>query len=304
MPDDAQRPADGLVQIGDLARRVGIRADTLRVWERRYGLLQPQRSAGGFRLYSQTDERTVRAMVAAIEAGFPPSQAAKVAHAQRTGPSTAGSGADDPRSLQSAQRELFAAVMAFDGQRAQHALDTALDTFSLAAVLDQVVLTCLRQIGDGWADGSVDVAQEHFASQLLRERLLALARTWDQGSGPRALLACPPGELHDIALICLGLVLSRSGWRVTFLGTDTPGAALESAVAALRPDLVVVAATTSPPLLDIADSLQRIAAGHQLAVAGPGASDEVARATGGTAHALSPVDTARRLTHLARGAGP
>jgi DNA-binding transcriptional MerR regulator len=82
------RATEELVQIGDLARRTGLSVDVLRVWERRYGLLRPRRSAGGFRLYSSGDEDTVRTMLAEIDRGFPPAQAAKLALAQPTLPAT------------------------------------------------------------------------------------------------------------------------------------------------------------------------------------------------------------------------
>ena len=87
-------------------------------------------------------------------------------------------------------------------------------------------------------------AQEHFASTLIRERLLGLARQWDYGRGPRAVLACPPGERHDIALICFGLALGAAGWRILFLGPDTPIDTLTGVSQALDADVVVLAATT------------------------------------------------------------
>ena len=71
-------------------------------------------------------------------------------------------------------------------------------------------------------DGDATVAQEHFASNLIRGRLLGIGRGWDSGEGPRAVLACAPGEQHDLGLIAFGLTLNRRGWRITYLGPDTP----------------------------------------------------------------------------------
>jgi B12 binding domain len=75
---------------------------------------------------------------------------------------------------------------------AHAAFDRLLADFSLDAVLDGAVLPLLRELGEAWENGEVSIAQEHFASHLVRGRLLGLARGWDRGSGPRAVLAGHP----------------------------------------------------------------------------------------------------------------
>ena len=80
-----------------------------------------------------------------------------------------------------------------------------------------------------WQGGTASVAMEHFASNVLRGRLAGLARSWGSGHGPQALLACPPGELHDMALMVFGIVLNRNGWRIDYLGASTPVEELERA---------------------------------------------------------------------------
>jgi MerR family transcriptional regulator, light-induced transcriptional regulator len=300
-----EHSAHELVRIGDLARRVGVRVDTLRAWERRYGLLNPHRSAGGFRLYSSDDEAVVRAMLSEIYRGYPPAQAAKLALAWaetrdgRTGqpaaardPSAATTAPTDRTHLEAVRTELDRALVSFDGRRAHRIIDALIAEFTLNAAIGDVLLPCLRQIGEGWASGTVTIAQEHFASQLIRERLLGLARDWDQGRGPSAVLACPPGERHDIGLICFGLVLSRNGWRITFLGPDTPATALSEAAATLSPNLIVLSATVEERFTSITRPLRTLAAGHQLALAGAGATPRVARAAGATLLKGGPVPAA------------
>ena len=191
--------------------------------------------------------------------------------------------------------ELARALRGFDGARAHALFDRMLGELTVNAVLRDVVLPCLRQVGDAWARGDVTVAEEHFASQLIRERLLGLARDWDRGDGPRALLACPAGERHDIGLICFGLVLARSGWRITFLGPDTPADALTEAVQKLAPDVVVLVATAEDRFGSIAESLRALAEGHEVALAGPGATAEIVRATGTAALDGGPVSAALEL---------
>ncbi|MEO6713165.1 MAG: MerR family transcriptional regulator [Mycobacteriales bacterium] len=292
------------MHIGDLARRLGMRVDTLRAWERRYGLLQPQRSTGGFRLYSRADEAIVRAMIVEIDRGFPPAQAAKLALAGRPPRAAAlpaamqaadhapAEPAVSGTNLEVATAELYRTLMYFGGVRAHEMLDVLLAELTLNTVLRDVVMPCLRLIGDAWERGDINVAQEHFSSQVIRDRLLGLAREWDQGLGPRVVLACPTDEQHDIALICFGLVLSRSGWRVTFLGPDTPMEALAHAAETLSPDLMVLTANEEGSFVAIAAGLRALAAGHQLAIAGRGATPAVARAAGATVLAGGPVEAA------------
>ena len=135
------------------------------------------------------------------------------------------------------------ALDAFDEPAAQAVLDRLLSDLSLTTVLRDVVLPYLAELGERWQHGTASIAQEHFASNIIRGRLAGLARGWGGGHGPRAVLACPPGEQHDMGLMIFGIVLNRSGWRIDYLGTSTPVEELERAVEATRPDLVVLAAT-------------------------------------------------------------
>ena len=139
--------------------------------------------------------------------------------------------------------DLVSALDRFDESGAQRALDQLLMTLTLDVALRDVLLPYLHELGERWARGEATVAQEHFASNLVRGRLMALARSWDRGSGPRALLACVEGELHDLPLLCFGLVLRGHGWRISYLGADTPVASVVEAARALAPDAVVVSGT-------------------------------------------------------------
>ena len=110
-----------------------------------------------------------------------------------------------------------------------------------------MLLPVLNAIGTRWESGEVSVAEEHFATALLRGRMLSLGRNWGAGGGPLALLAGPPGEQHDLGLIAFGLVLRERGWRIALLGGDTPIETISDAVAKLAPNAVVLAAVTREP---------------------------------------------------------
>lgn len=244
------------LRIGELARRTGIATDLLRAWERRYGLLTPERTAAGYRLYSDDDVRRVRRMRELLAAGLSAAEAAQQAASEPIPPG-------DPERSEvapgSASAELWRALEQLDDAGAHAALDRLLADYSTAAVLADVVLPLLRELGAGWERGEISVAQEHFASNLLRGRLLGLARGWDRGAGPRALLACPRGERHDLGLVVFGLALRELGWRITFLGADTPADTIVESVQRLEPEALVFAVTDSTRLDAVAETAAGLA---------------------------------------------
>ena len=108
-------------------------------------------------------------------------------------------------------------------------------------VIRDVLMPYLRQLGLRWQQGTISVAQEHFASNVLRGRLAGLARGWGSGQGPYAILACPPGEEHDLPLLAFGVTLNRSGWRIGYLGVNTPIPELIAASSQFGASVVVLA---------------------------------------------------------------
>lgn len=275
------------LRIGELARRVGVSTELLRAWERRYGLLEPARSDGGYRLYSDADVARVEAMQAHLAEGLSAAEAAQLA---RSGvrPASAERAVDHAA-------ELWSSLDAFDDARAQAAFDRLVGDFTVETVVGETVLPYLRLLGERWRKGDASVAQEHFATTLLRERLLALARGWDSGIGPRVLLACPPGERHDLGLVAFGLALRARGWRVTFLGPDTPMDTLAATAERLEPDAIVLAALTREPLTAAARRIVALAREQRVLIGGAGADGHMAKRTGTTLLEGGPLEAAAGL---------
>jgi DNA-binding transcriptional MerR regulator len=255
----------GYLRIGTLGKRTGVSPELLRAWEQRYGLLEPSRSQGGFRLYSDRDEQRVRQMTALIERGLSAAEAARgVLSGERSASPIEPSGT----LLDELRRDLTVSLDAMDGEGAHRAIDSVFATLSVPAALRDVVLPYLRELGDRWARGEVTVAEEHFATSLIRGRLMGIARGWGEGEGPIVVLACPPGELHEFGLIVFGIEVARRGWRVVYLGADTPMSTLMETVRNSRPALVVLGVTDAELARQHATEVRSLAAITPLALGG------------------------------------
>ena len=265
-----------MFRIGELSRRVGVGTATLRAWERRYGLLDPERSPSGYRLYTDEDEARIRLVTALMRDGAVPVTKGRV-------------GGDTPESI---ARSIRQALERFDEAEAQAEFDRAIATYGTDTVITDVVLPAVVALGKRWASGKSTVAQEHFATNVLRGRLMGLGRVWSFVSGPRAVLACPAKEHHDLALVAFWVALRGRGWRATMIGADTPTETLREAADRLKPAVIVVAATTPVPLAEVETELRELAAHYTVLIAGAAATPTAAQRTGTSLLPGGPVEAA------------
>jgi methanogenic corrinoid protein MtbC1 len=191
--------------------------------------------------------------------------------------------------------DLRSALLSFDETEANRAIDHLLMEFDGEAVMRSVFLPVLREIGELWEQGQLNVAQEHFASHLIRRRLGGMARGWEDGSGPRALLACPADEEHDIPLLMFGIALGNRGWRITYLGARTPADDLLRAVDSVTPALVVISSPDPLGLAAMTACLRKISKSARVAIAGAGASQPLADACGGMLLTGDPISAANEI---------
>src|SRR4051794_4029983 len=152
---------EATLRIGELARRSGISSDLLRAWERRYALLEPSRTPGGYRLYSADDEARVRSMQAHLAQALSAAEAARLGRDGRAAAAQSGGPAD-------LAEVLWSALDGFDDAGAQAACDRLVGTFSIEPVAATAILPYLRPLGDRWRGGDASVAQERFAAGVLR----------------------------------------------------------------------------------------------------------------------------------------
>ena len=293
-------PGPGFVRIGELAKRTGVSPELLRAWEQRYKLLQPTRTPGGFRLYSAADEARVQRMQSLVSGGLAAAQAARLILSGEPAPRTVSASAtiSDEEAA-----NLTASLDRLDEQAANTALDRLFSAYTVETVLQDVVLPYLHRLGERWEAGEISVAQEHFASNLLRGRLLGLAQGWGQGQGPGAILACLPGEQHELGLLAFGIALRRRGWRITYLGTDSPIGAVADTARSVLPAVVVLLSMSPDNFLDHTHEIAKLANQVQVVIAGLGATPEVARKTQTRVLDQDPVSAAQTIDrdHSAHG---
>lgn len=160
----------------------------------------------------------------------------------------------------------------------------AVTRVGIVVAVRDVLLPYLRLLGEQWEAGSRSVAHEHFASGLSRDHLLreiGADRAPDPDDGrPSVLVACPPGERHDLGPLAFATLLHDDGWRVEFLGADTPLVTLARACQLARPDLVVVSGTRTTVLEARTSAWRRLAQDTVVVLGGAGATPELFATTG------------------------
>ncbi|HEX6384141.1 MAG TPA: MerR family transcriptional regulator [Anaerolineae bacterium] len=252
-----------------VVQETGIKPDTLRAWERRYGVPDPKRTSGGHRVYSQYEIDMLKWLLARQEEGMSISHAVelwKQMEAEGKNPlqsmpplepapvlAVSGDVVDELR------QAWLEACLDFDEYRAQHILAQAFAVYSIETVCFEILQAGLQKVGQGWYEGSVTVQQEHFTSALaLRQVEAILAATPPPTREERVIVACPPQELHTFGPLLLALLLRRRGWDVVYLGANVPLERLETAVRSIGPNLAILAAqslNTAATLLQMADLL-------------------------------------------------
>jgi methanogenic corrinoid protein MtbC1 len=244
------------------------------------------------------DMLRVRQMQGHIARGLAAAEAARAVLEEDARPGRAAWPDRRPAAAVDSAGALRQALDTFDEPAAQAVFDRLVADLSLSAALREIVLPYLAELGERWQRGTATIAQEHFASNLIRGRLAGLARGWGSGHGPRAVLACPPGERHDLALMVFGITLNRCGWRIGYLGADTPLGELTRTVDASPPDLVVLAATLPGTLEPLAAQLTALAEVAPLMLAGAAVVPQLAAAAGARLLAGDPVTAAENVGRL------
>ncbi|MCX6044323.1 MAG: MerR family transcriptional regulator [Chloroflexi bacterium] len=264
-----------------VVQETGLKPDTLRAWERRYGLPDPQRTESGHRLYSQNDINMLKWLSTRQDEGMSISRAVELwrslqttqENASQAHPSAGLRTSSLPTAMASpttmnqgsilaeAREAWVASCIAFDEQHAEQIISQACAIFSVETVCLEIIQQGLAKIGENWYKGKITVQQEHFASALAIRRMEALLAATPTPTRPgRILVGCPSEEVHTFAPLLLSLLLRRRGWDILFLGGNVPMQNMLLTVQTAKPILVILTAQqlyTAANLYEMAQMLYK-----------------------------------------------
>jgi DNA-binding transcriptional MerR regulator len=242
----ATPPAESLLPIRTVSMLTGVNAVTLRAWERRYSLITPQRTPKGHRLYRQQDVERINRIVELLNQGISVSHVKPLLD-QVPGETSASPGAEQADIWKNYRDAMTDAIERFDEPALDTAYNDALSLYPVDIVNQRLTTPLLRLLGERWQKRETGIAEEHFFSVYLRNKLGTRIHHMNQrGSGPLLLLACLPGELHEIGLLFFALAAVNAGYRVLILGANTPLQQIPSVLEKKACAGVVLSASAKP----------------------------------------------------------
>ncbi len=219
--ESIQLPSTGLVPIRTVAGLTGVNPVTLRAWERRYGLIRPVRTPKGHRLYTMADVDLINQVVALLGGGMSIGQVGQALTSDVVKPKESLEPVFDP--WMNYQHRLIQAVEQFDEHTLNEVYNEALSLYPIDIVTSRLITPLLRELGWRWQQSLGSVAEEHFFSVFLRNKLGARFHHRSRTvSGPGLLVCCLPGEQHEVAILLFALTAIDWNFRIVLLGTNTP----------------------------------------------------------------------------------
>jgi methanogenic corrinoid protein MtbC1 len=267
------------LNIAALAQRTGVPQDTIRKWEQRYGVLRPERTSGGQRRYTELDVARVEWLKARLEEGYRIGEAAALL----------GPGAQAPLSADDLRHALLDATLRSDVGELTVLVAQSLALWPADEAFATVLAPVLTEVGQRWEDGGLTVAQEHLLSATVRSAIQALLADVRADVRGVAVLACAPGESHEIGLLMLAVLLRADGWQVAYLGADTPVGDAVALAADIGANVLCFSAGTSESAASVTAGVAAAGppVGTQVLVGGRGTSLQDAAAAVATLRAAA-----------------
>jgi len=248
---DEQSP--GLFPIRTVSELTGVNAITLRAWENRYGLIEPIRKESGHRLYSQEHIDLINRIVGLLDRGMRIGQVKPLLDAERASQRQAGGDTEVTDSWRRYLDGMMAAVIRFDEDALDQVYNEALAHYPIKVVTQKLVGPLLAELGARWEKNLGTIAEEHFFGFYLRNKLGARFHHRSRNaSGPRLLMACLPGERHEIGLLLFALAANEAGYRPIVLGSDMPVEELAEAAAKTEADAILLSG-----LMELSTAMER-----------------------------------------------
>ena len=246
--------------IKSVCAQISLRAVTLRAWERRYKLLEPHRTNGNYRLYSERDLAVLRWIKSQVDSGISISGAAATLHELRHAgkfpelplPSELGGTAKTATPPRQFALRLYRAMIRLDEESAASILSEAHALFDLTTVCVEVLTPCMAEIGEAWHRHEISVVTEHFATGYVRGRLMTLLQSYPLRRGAaRLVVGCAPNEQHDVGGLMIAVMLRREGFGVDYLGADVPIDDIVIYARTEKPTMICISAATADAVRDL-----------------------------------------------------
>lgn len=225
-----------------VVQRTGLSPHVIRVWEKRYGVVAPRRTASNRRLYTEAEVRRLLLLHAATKAGHSIGTIARLSDEQLralTGwaeepagvpPAVNGHGLPGDPSAGFLARALDT-VRRLDARALESVLLGASLQLGCQGLLQRLIAPLVTRLGDLWCSGELTAAEEHFASSAIRNFLAGLSRPFTlPENAPALVVATPAGQVHELGAVLVGAAATSHGWRVTYLGTSLPAVEIAGAV--------------------------------------------------------------------------
>lgn len=230
--------------IRTVSMMTGVNVITLRAWEKRYGLITPQRKESGHRLYSQEDIDLINKVVGLLDRGMRIGQVRAYLESR----DEEADGQDDHGDIWHRFLDgMLAAIIRFDDEALDIVYSEALTYYDIGTVTRKLLRPLMVELGQRWESGYGSIAEEHFFGVYLRNKLGArFHHRVRHASGKKVLLACLPGERHETGLLMLALALNESGFRPIVLGSDLPLEEIPPVVEKIACGAVVLSGVVKP----------------------------------------------------------
>ena len=225
-----------------VAQRTGLSAHVIRIWEKRYGAVEPERTETNRRLYSDQQIERLSLLRDITQNGHSIGHVAKLPteklrELSKDSPATNGRA---PRALPRSPQwpadpcfldECVAAVQSLDARALEETLKRAATELGAQGLLQRVVAPLVQTLGDLWRKGTITAAHEHFASGVIRIFLGHAAKPFGgTDSAPVLVVTTPAGQIHELGALLVGAAAANLGWHVTYLGASLPAAEIAGAV--------------------------------------------------------------------------
>jgi DNA-binding transcriptional MerR regulator len=226
-----------------ISELTGVPTTTLRAWERRYGLLKPSRTAKGHRLYSTEDIDLVKDIVRLLKSNLTISEAIRIIRNPELSETV---GAEVEGHWAVYQQRMLKSIENFNEQNLDTTYNEALSIYPVDMVTQEVIIPVLQLLGKRWEKRETGIAEEHFFSAFLRNKLGArLHHESRRSRGNKILVACLPDEYHELGILLFCIAALGHGYQILYLGTNMPPSQLSKVVE--RTDVAAVLLSGTKP---------------------------------------------------------